>query len=106
MNPTTGSACCCAHTAHGQQVTAVPSATTKKSRRLMGPSPTPRKTIYHIVDRVRRGFVASQQTGAANVRFGSWSCKNPHGLEYQPFIGAAHPSPVGFGYALIAIISG
>jgi hypothetical protein len=44
--------------------------------------------------------------GVANVRFGSWSCKNPHGLEYQPFIGAAHPSPVGFGYALIAIISG
>src|SRR5262252_69349 len=68
MNPTTGSACCCAHTAHGQQVTALPSATTMKSRRLMGPSPTPRKTIYHIVDRVRRLCCV---TAAANVRYGS-----------------------------------
>jgi hypothetical protein len=46
------------------------------------------------------------QLTVSNVGFGSWSCKNPHGLGYQGFIEEVQPASVGSDYALIATISG
>src|SRR5262249_11876196 len=44
--------------------------------------------------------------GSLDVRFGSWSCRNPRGLGHQRSIKLAKLTPIGFDYALIAAISG
>src|SRR3974377_1344352 len=38
----------------------------------------------------------------ADVRFGSWSCRNPRGLGHQRPIELAKLTPIGCDYALIA----
>jgi len=42
----------------------------------------------------------------SDVRFGSWSCRNPRGLGHQRPIELAKLTPIGCDYALIAAISG
>jgi hypothetical protein len=74
------------------------------------------RVVTSTIARLHQSFMACEMGSGVslhgsnpepfNVRFGSWSCRNPRGLWHQRSIELAKLTRIGCDYALIAAISG